>query len=150
MNTGENKWGIAGHAAANLFKHAGRSPNEIPIEDGIPLFGWYCWGHVCEIFEVSSDAVIYHESIGTTQSGGTRSGRYGDYSWNNMDEVKNTFAATPFRSLPEMTKILDASFLVGDNWSMDVPCCIGGDPMKMTVTIQSDSETVSVPAGGRQ
>ncbi len=145
MEVGENsKWGVASHAAVNLLKHADRPLAELSFKGEMPLFGLIFWGYVCQTFEKSSGTVVYHGSTGT-QGSFVRSGRYKDYSWTNKDEVKDTFKATPFRFLPGMTKILDASFSVGDSWSTEVP--FGGDPMRMTVTIQSDSETVSVPAG---
>jgi len=138
---GVKHWLALSHAAINFQKHL--------IEEQIVGLGAVFYGYVCEKFEKSSDAVFYIGSAGT-QMGGTRSGSYSDeygrkYVWTNVDEVKDTFNASPFRFLPEKTKILDFSLSVGDSWSMNVPS--GGlDSMKVTVTIESDSETVSVPA----
>jgi hypothetical protein len=74
------------------------------------------------------------------------SGTLGSCTKTEEDEFKDTFAANPFRFLPDVMKLLDFSLSVGDSWSEYVPS--GGlDPMRITVTIESDSETVSVPAG---
>ena len=65
-----------------------------------------------------------------------------------MREINSKIPLTQvrFASMPDRIKILDFSLSVGDSWSMNVPSG-GMEPMKITFTIQSDSEKVSVPAG---
>ena len=133
------------HAAINYHKHL--------IDEAIVGLGAVFWGYVCETFSKSSGAVFYLGSAGTQMSG-TRSGSYSDedgrkYAWTNVEEVKKTFNASPFRFLPEKTKLVPDSTSVGDSCILSVPSRHHDDssPMKITVTIESNCETVSVPAG---
>jgi tetratricopeptide (TPR) repeat protein len=131
---GNKQWEASCHAGVNLLKRFGKRIEEAPPRGG--LFSIAFRGAVCEIFERSSDALLYKGLSGTLGTSMHIDGY----------EFKDTFNASPFRFLPDGTKLLDFSPSVGDSWSMDVPS--GGlDLMKITVTIESDSETVSVPAG---
>ena len=140
------------HAALNLLQRISRHLDKISLKAGLPkeaLFGVVFFGVVCEEFSKSSETIVYIGK-GGIQGSYTWSGSYGDYVWTNKDEVKYTLNASPFRFMPETTKILDFSLTVGDSWSMKVPSTISPreqDFMKITVTIESNSETVSVPAG---
>ncbi len=142
---GEKNWKALSHAAINFQKHL--------IDGQVVGLGAIFYGHVCEKFEKSSDAVFYLGSAGTQMSG-TRSGSYSDeygrkHIWTNEDEVKDTFNASPFRFLPEKMRILGLSLSASDSWTLYVPSRHLDDsvPMKITVTIESNSETISVPAG---
>jgi len=121
-------------AGIDYLKHYGRQSSEISFKEGAHKIVFY--GAVCETFIKSPDNVIY---VGF-------SGTLGDRMWTEGDEFKNTFDSGPFRHMPDGIKILDFSLSVGDSWSMSVPSG-GKKPMKITVTIQSDSEIASVPAG---
>jgi len=90
-------------------------------------------GAVCETFDKSPGVLVYLGLSGILSS----------VRGENPEDT--FFDSGPFRWLPDMMKLLDSSLSVGDSWSMNVPS--GGEPMKITVTIQSDSESVTVPAG---
>ncbi|MBM3241631.1 sigma-70 family RNA polymerase sigma factor, partial [Candidatus Poribacteria bacterium] len=125
----DNKKGEAASLAGiNFLKRFGKQRVE---EDQSKMF---FKGAVCETFDKLPDALVYLGLSGILDS-------------IRGEQPKDTFFDSgPFRWLPDMMKLLDFSLSAGDSWSMNVPSG-GGEPMKITVTIQSDSESVTVPAG---
>lgn len=143
VEIGDKKWEATCYAQVNLLKQFGRQIEEESVEKG--PFKIVFSGAVCQEFKRTSDTVVYYGLSGTL-------GTYMRIDIEDKKESKDIinanqfFNASPFRFLPETVKILDSSLSVCDSWSMDVPSG-GMEPMKATVTIESDSETVSVPAG---
>jgi RNA polymerase sigma-70 factor (ECF subfamily) len=132
---GDKKWEASCRAGVNLLNHFGKQIEEA-VGNRTPSRIVY-QGALCETFVKSPDGLLYDGKSGT----------FGAYMYITGDELKDTFNASPFRFLPgSKTKLLSSSPSVGDDWSMYLPSG-GMDPMKITVTIESDSETVSVPAG---
>jgi RNA polymerase sigma factor (sigma-70 family) len=143
VEVGDKEGEASSHAGVNLLEQFGGQIAAATSQEGQSRTVFY--GAVRETFSKSSDALVY---IGLA-------GSLGAYVWidvqieGDKDKLKCTPSPFRFCFLPYMAnaiKLLDFSLSVGDSWSMDIPS--GGlDPMKLTVTIQSDSEIVSVPAG---
>jgi len=131
---GDKQYEASSRAGVDFLKHYSKQYKEISFEEGPSKI--FFRGAVCETFNKSHDDVIYDGVSGTLGANMRIQG----------NELKDTFDAGPLRFLPDRIKILDFSLSMGDSWSMNVPS--GGlDPMKITFTIQSNSEKVSVPAG---
>lgn len=141
VETGDKEWEALSHAGVKLLDQFSEQIGGVSIEEGETKVIFY--GALCETFSRSSD-VLTHIKMGGTLGAYIRTSE-------EKDEFSDEDKPSPFRFyfLPCMTskmKLLDFSISTGDSWSSDIPS--GGlDPMKITITIQSKSETISVPAG---
>ncbi|MFC1717160.1 sigma-70 family RNA polymerase sigma factor [Candidatus Poribacteria bacterium] len=133
QETGRN-WDIVScQAGVDLLKQFGQQIQEASFETESSEKAYY--GAVCCTFRTSPDAVVYRGMSGT----------FGVYPAAGSEFEEVAFNATPFHFLPTI-KLLDSSLSVGANWSEDVPS--GGlDPMKLSITAESNSEAIAVPAG---
>ena len=138
----EDKEGEAlSHAGVKLLERFGGQIAETSFEKEQSKIVLY--GAMRETFSKSSDALIYAGMAGTV----------GSFVWISTDDYEPEDFVKPsafrFCFLPymvKMIKLLDFPISVGNSWSREVPS--GGlEPMKLTTTILSDGETVSVPAG---
>ena len=97
-----------------------------------PIIGFYAG---CDTFH-AENGVVTHPSETC----------YIGYTWPDELAQSPLQISRVFWQASHLRKILDASIPVGGSWSGNAPSNTA-EPLKATVTILSDSETVTVPAG---